>query len=117
MPSMFVRNSLAAGGTVNNVLAGETFEFLKALSRVDVAMVCDATDGDLVTTIQFGPEVQAQDYPVMAEPGTGIGPLIPDHVIISDAAAAGDRLRISLRNDDAAATIVSRTLVRIRPIG
>lgn len=115
MPTMIVTQSIGAGATVTNLLAGQTFEFLKNLSRVDVGLVSDNALGEVVADIQFGPEIQAEQVPVGAQSVAGALPRIPDDIVVSDAAAAGDRLVIRVRNTAAGAAIV-RLLVRIRPI-
>lgn len=115
MPTIIDSRSIAAGATVNNVLAGQTFEFLKNLSRVDVGIVTDNSAGEVIADIQFGPEIQVEQAAVGVQAAAGALPRIPDDIIVSDAAAAGDRLVIRVRNTSVAAATV-RTLVRIRPI-
>lgn len=115
MPTIVDTRSIAAGATVTNVLAGKTYEFLRNLSRVDVGIVSDNAAGEVTADIQFGPEIQAEQVPVGVQSVAGAIPRIPEDIIVSDAAAAGDRLVIRVTNGAAGAQIV-RTLVRIRPI-
>ena len=105
MPSIRVPFSLAGGATNPNVLQGSAFEFASGVQRTQVAITQEligAGVGTAVATVQFGPTVALEDAAVASESTVGAGPRIPDNVVVDDIAAPGDRLRVAIRNTDAA---------------
>lgn len=116
MPNFAFRQSVAAATTVANALAGSAFEFVGRPSRVAIALATSNAAGEVTATVQFGPEVQLEEGVVAAEPGTDMGPRLPDNVVVDDVAAAGDRLVVRLTNAHASTAYIVRGIVRILPI-
>jgi len=123
MPNFAFNQTVAAGDTVANALAGSPFEFVPRNSKVAVALAMnqsDATPGDttvgmITTNVSFGAELQLQNGAVPRETNAGGGARLPDNVQVDDVAAAGDRLVVELTNTHTV-DIDVRGIVRILPI-
>jgi len=101
-----------AGETVDNVLTGSAFEFIRARSVVQMAIVSDDTDS--FATIQIGPRVLAEEF--VPKQTAADFPVIPDDFYYAGGALPGDRLVIRVRNADAAAAINFYTIVQITEV-
>ena len=116
MANFSTNTAVGAGGIVANALAGSAFEFIGRPSRVQIAITTVvAALGDITATIQFGPEVQLEEGIVPVEPGVGFGTMMPDHIIVDDVAAAGDRLVVRLTSAAVGGQVYVKA--RIIPIG
>jgi len=115
MPNFRVTSTLAAGGQVANMLAGSPFEFVPRDSKVAIGLASDGFDVLLQATVTFGSELEIQNAVIAQETGGGVGPRIPDNIIVDDVAEAGDRLVIELNNAGLAVRVVT-AIVRILPI-
>lgn len=108
MPTIARRNSMTTGTTVDNVLAASQYEFAPFDGTIEIGIVSNV---NLVTTSVFsGPDV-------LAEPGTPVGlksvdtaPVYPDDFNLEDEVAQGDRLKITLVNQNAGTAVVLTTL-------
>jgi hypothetical protein len=102
-----------AGLTVNdNVLAGSQWEFLPFNARLDFGVNGDANGADLKVDIYSGTDVLCEQLTPNAQNRV---PIWPDDFNLNDVAAGGERIKIRVRNTNAA----SRTLfyaVRITQI-
>lgn len=107
MPVIQRETVLAAGASVQNILEGSAFEFLRAPSVVTFAIVASATGA--FATIQSGADVVAEEFTPLVRAGF---PVIPDDFYYSDYGAPGDRLRIPARNPTGG-SITVRTVVQI----
>lgn len=96
MPMMQFSETLAAGASVVNVLAGSTFEFLQGDAQVSFAVIGSASG--LVATVQSGADVLLEESPISIQNRFGI---FPDDFALQDVAAAGERLTVKLRNTSA----------------
>ncbi len=119
MPNFAILVSVPAGGTFANAFAGSAFEFLGRNSRVTIAATVIAAGlSDVTATIQYGAEVQLEEGTLNSE-GTGdrvgIGPQMPESIIVDDVGAAGDRLVMRLTNTGGAARDV-RIKTRVIPL-
>jgi len=101
--------ALAAGGVVANVLTGSEFERLPAPARIRVAIVSDQVDA--TADVTFGNVIQGTAISVPLEPAAGVGPRLPEELLIDDMADTNDLLLVRLRNGIAVAEV--RVLVRI----
>jgi len=110
MPMMQFTAPVVAGATVNNVLAGSTFEFLSFNAHVQFAVIGSAAG--LVATVQSGADVLMEESPISTANRFGI---FPDDFPLSDVAAAGERLRVSIRNPTAG-TLSYFVTVRVDPL-
>lgn len=117
MPTIRNRQSIAAAATVANILAGSEFEFLPVPAQIQVAITSDQVDTEL--DVSFGNAIQIQNgaVPQVVVATTGFeGPRIPEDIVVSDIADAGDRLVVRVRNPDAVNPAVVNTLVMIKPL-
>lgn len=99
--------TVGIGATVENVLSGSAFEFLRRNSIVSVGVTAAAT-GTFVT-LQSGAEIVLEESPPMVQTSF---PRIPDEMAYNFAGVANDRLVVRLRNPTAGA-IIMRVLVQI----
>lgn len=105
--------SLAASQVVANLMAGSQFEFMQRVTRIQIYAVQDAAD--LVTMeVFFGQELELPPS-LIAEAAAGIGPIVPDNLILDDIAAPNDRLVIRLVETGAIPGI-TRTVVVLTPL-
>ncbi len=115
MGNFRVSQQVGIGATVANLLAGSPFEFVGRDSKVAVAITDDAFSNLITTNITFGSELLLQNGVLAQETGPGVGPRIPDNVVVDDVAMAGDRIVVEVTNGSAGAVEVT-ALVRILPI-
>jgi len=111
MPSIQKIVSIA-GDTVNaNVLEGSQFEFLPFNAFLEFGLVGDANAADLFVDVYSGQDVLAEDMSI-----TDVDriPVYPDDFPLTDVAMAGERIKIRVRNINAAARTFYFTL-RITP--
>lgn len=102
--------TVGVGATVENVLSGSAFEFLRRNSIVSAGVTAAAT-GTFVT-LQSGAEVVLEESPPMVQTTF---PRIPDEMAYNFAGVAGDRLVVRLRNPTAGA-IIMRVIVQIAEV-
>lgn len=115
MPTLRFNTTIAAaGGTVQNLLAGSKFEYLPVPAAIVVYSAADVAGVDLECTTGNTVETDALEVPVA--PAAGQGPNIQDHRVASFVGTAGDRLTLRLFNRAGGAGAIVRTLVEIRPL-
>lgn len=111
MPLIAVRTALAANGTANP-LTGSQYEYLPFDAFVEFGLLTDANG--VLATVQSGTDVLQEEGPVQV--GTiNAQPKYPDDFYLNDAAAAGERLKVALRDTSGAARVV-QTVVKITPL-
>lgn len=111
MPIIAVRNTLAANGQAFP-LQGNQYEFLPFDAFVEFAILGDAL-AVVNASVFSGSDVLMQNAQI--DVLAVANPIIyPDHYNLSDVAAAGERLGVTLQ-EAAAATPIVRTSVRITP--
>ncbi len=103
------RVALAAGAVVANIMTGSEFERLPAPARIRVAMACNQDDA--TADVSFGNVIQGTAIAVPREPAVGVGPRLPEELLIDDMADTNDLVLVRLRAVTGPVTI--RTLVRI----
>lgn len=109
MPVIQKEVTLNAGETVDNLLSGSAFEFLRQPSLVSIGLTCSAAGA--AVTIQSGADIVAEEFtPAVATRF----PIVPDEFYYSDYGAPGDRLVIRGRNPTGGAVIL-RTIVQVTP--
>ena len=110
MPTIKVQTSVPANGVVDNVLQGNQFEFLPFNAQLDFGIVAAAAG--IVMDVYSGADT-------LIEAGTASAanrsPVFPDDFDLRDVAAAGERIKVRLRNTTAGALVVNTT-VRITPL-
>jgi len=112
MPTITVRTALAASATATP-LSGSQYEFLPFPARVEIGIAADATG--VLATVSSGPDILQEEGPTSVKT-INIPPVYPDDFTLEDEAAAGDRLKVGLRDTSGAARVVMTT-VRITPLG
>lgn len=111
-----IPTSVPATGLVENVLGGTSLQYPGVASKVEIAATCPAAAaGDITMDVLFGTDTVAEAVIVPIEDAAGVGPRIPDNMLVVDALAPQDSLQIRLRNANAAAQVVT-TLVRVQPV-
>jgi hypothetical protein len=112
MPIIQASASIPGVSSNDNLLAGSQWEFLPYDSRLDFGLNGDANGADLRIDVYSGTDVLAEGLIPSVQ---NRAPLWPDDYALNDVAAAGERIKIRVRNLNA----VARTLfyaVRITPI-
>lgn len=105
------KSTTMATGTTATPLAGSQYEFLPFPAQLEFAITSDVAS--VQATVYSGSDVllEASDVPVKA--GTQA---YPDDYTLTDVAAAGERISVQLRNNNAGTATV-KTTVRIYPLG
>ncbi len=109
MPVITDRRSVAANASVANVLSGSQYEFLPFDAVVEFGLVASAVG--MNATVTSGTDILQQDQEISAANRL---PIYPDDFVLTDVAAAGERLVVGLRNTTAAA-ITTFVVVKITP--
>jgi len=112
MPTIVKRTVMTAAGTASP-LTGEQYEYLPFDAQVEIAILSDATG--VLATVYSGTDLLQKEGPVQ------IGlintmPKYPDDFYLVDAAQAGEKLTIDLRDTSGAVRTVM-TVVRLSPLG
>lgn len=110
MPVIQKEVSVAANATVDNLITGSSFEFLRRNSIVSIGLSGSATG--LVVAIQSGSDIVLEEAPILVKTTM---PTIPDDMYYNDAGVAGDRLVIRVRNTTGGALTI-RAVVQITPL-
>jgi len=110
MPVIQKEVSVAANATVDNLISGSSFEFLRGNAVVSIGIVGSATG--LVASIQSGSDIVLEEAPLLVKTTM---PTIPDDMYYNDVGVAGDRLVLRIRNTTAGALTV-RGIVQVTPL-
>lgn len=102
MANIQKRVTVAAGASVENVLAGSAFEFLRRNALVSIGVTADTAA--CFITIQSGADIVLEESECAVKTGF---PVIPDEMYYNDVGVQGDRLVIRVRNPTGAAVIFS----------
>jgi len=109
MPTIQNSVSIAANATNENVVAGSQFEYLPYNALVEFGLIGAAAG--LVADVYSGSDIVAEAYAL--NPANRF-PIYPDDYPLNDVAAAGDRLKVRIRNTTGGA-VVANYSVRITP--
>lgn len=112
MPVIQSSVSVAGVSVVDNVLTGSQFEFLPYNASLEFGMNGDANGVDLKVDVFSGQDVLMEQGSMSAQARI---PVYPDDYQLTDVAAAGERIKIRVRNVNAAARTFYYA-VRITPI-
>jgi hypothetical protein len=110
MPVIQKEISVAANATVDNIISGSSFEFLRGNAVVSIGLAGSATG--LVASIQSGSDIVLEEAPLLVKTSM---PTIPDDMYYNDVGVLGDRLVIRVRNTTAGALTV-RAIVQVTPL-
>lgn len=113
MPVIQDSVSVGASATVDNVLAGSQWEFLPFDAQIDFGLNGDANGGDLRLDVFSGSDSLMENGQGNTANRT---PVFPDDFTLQDVAAAGERLKIRVRNTNAGAARTLFFSVRIFPV-
>jgi len=112
MPLIQFAQVMTSGGTATP-LSGSQYEYLPWPALIEIAMNASIT-GNIVATVTSGADVLQEEAPVQVVTVTAVPPAF-DQPQLVDIAAAGDRLKIGLR-EIAAGTATCFGWVRITPL-
>lgn len=112
MPSVQLRNDVATLITVDNVLTGSQFEFLPFDAFLEFGLVSEGVVGDWIVDVFSGQDVLLEQASVSI---LNRQPIYPDDFTLNDVAAAGERIKIRIRNSSAGSLDFFTTL-RITPL-
>lgn len=110
MPTIKNTVSIAANSTNENIIQGSQFEYLPMNALVEFGLVGAAAG--LVADIYSGSDIVAESYALNNKTGY---PIYPDDFDLNDVAAAGERIKVRVRNTTGAA-IVCNYSVRLTPV-
>jgi hypothetical protein len=111
MPMIMNSQSIAGVSVNDNLLSGSQWEFLPYNARLEFGLMGDANGADLRVDVYSGTDVILEGAPMGAQNRM---PIYPDDFQLTDFAAAGERLKIRVRNVNAAARVIFY-VVRINP--
>ncbi len=110
MPMIQNSVSIAGNATNDNVIAGSQFEFLPFHAALEFGL-CGSASG-LVADVYSGQDTVAEALALNTQ---NRFPVFPDDFALNDVAAAGERVKIRIRNTTAGALIAFYS-VRITPL-
>lgn len=113
MPVIQNSVSVAAASVNDNVLSGSQYEFLPYDAALEFGLVGDANAADLVLDVYSGQDVLAEDMQPSAQNRI---PIYPEDYTLTDAAAAGERIKVRVRNTNAGAARTLFYAIRITPL-
>jgi len=112
MPTIRGSASIAASGVNDNVLANSQYEYLPWNAYLEIGVNGDANGGDLRVDVFTGQDVLLEAAPCNVQNRI---PVYPDDFDLTDVAAAGERLKIRVRNTSAAGARTVYWNVRLTP--
>ena len=112
MPLIQSNASIAAASVNDNVLQGSQFEFLPYDSFLEFGVVGDANAADLRIDIYSGLDVLCEGLVPSAQNRI---PVYPDDFNLNDIAAAGERIKIRVRNTHATLARTINFALKITP--
>lgn len=113
MPLIQGSASVALSAVNDNVLANSQFEYLPFDALVEFGLAGDANGADLRIDVFSGQDILAEQLVPNSQNRI---PIYPDDFILQDVAAAGERLKVRVRNTSAAAARTINFSVRITPV-
>lgn len=113
MPVIQGSTSVPLSGVNDNVLTGSQFEYLPFNAALEFGLNGDANGADMRVDVFSGQDILMENAPLNTRNAM---PIVPDDYILNDVAAAGERLKIRVRNTSGAAARTIFWSVRITPI-
>jgi hypothetical protein len=113
MPLIQSSVSVPLSSVNDNVLSGSQFEFLPYNALLEFGINGDANGADLRIDIYSGQDIVTEQLTPSVQNRI---PVYPDDYIGNDVAAAGERIKIRVRNTSAAAARTVFFAVRITPV-
>jgi hypothetical protein len=112
MPVIQGSKAIAGVSVDDNILTGSQFEFLPYNASIEFGLNGDANGADLRVDVYSGQDVLMEGASMSAQARI---PVYPDDYQLTDVAAAGERLKVRVRNTNAAARTIFYA-VRITPL-
>ena len=112
MPVIQQKALVPANGIIDNVLTGSQYEYLPWNASIEFGVNGGAEGGDLQADVYSGSDVLMEDGLLSAQNRI---PIYPDDYQLTDVAAAGERLKIRVRETAGTATTIFYS-VRITPL-
>jgi len=113
MPVIQNSVSIPASSVNDNVLQGSQFEFLPYDASLEFGLNGDANGADLRVDVFSGQDILMEGAPMSIQARI---PIYPDDYTLTDVAAAGERLKVRVRNTSAAGARTIFFAVRITPL-
>lgn len=113
MPLIQGTVSVAATAVNDNLLSGSQFEFLPYDAYLEFGLVGDANGSDLRVDVYSGQDVLLENAPMSSQARI---PIYPDDYNLNDVAAAGERIKIRVRNIHATLARSINFAVKITPV-
>ncbi len=113
MPLIQGTASIAASSVNDNILSGSQYEFLPFDASLEFGLTGDANGGDLRVDVYSGSDVLLENAPMSTQARL---PIYPDDFSLEDVAAAGERIKIRVRNTSGAGARSINFAVRITPL-
>lgn len=113
MPLIQNSVSVALSAVNDNVFEGSQFEFLPYNAFLEFGIVGDANGADLRIDVYSGQDVLVEN---MAPSIQDRVPIYPDDFPLNDVAAAGERIKMRVRNTSAAAARTLNFALKITPL-
>ena len=104
--------NIAAGAVIDNLLTGSQFEFLPYDARLDFGLTSDTTT-ELRVDVYSGQDVLMENGQIS---GANRMPVFPDDYPLTDVAAAGERIKVRVRNVGVLGTPDVFFAMRITPL-
>lgn len=101
MPVIQNNASIAANATNENIISGSQFEYLPYNALIEFGL--NGRAAGLVADVYSGGDIVAESFALNSANRT---PIYPDDYPLNDVAAAGDRLKVRVRNTTGGAVIV-----------
>jgi len=112
MPVIQGSTSVALSSVNDNLLTGSQFEFMPYNAQLEFGINGDANGADMRVDVYSGQDVLMENSPLNIQNRL---PVYPDDFILTDFAAAGERIKIRARNTSAAAARTVHFSVRVTP--
>jgi hypothetical protein len=112
MPVIQGKATIAGSGVTDNLLSGSQFEFLPYDAGLAFGIVGDANAADLRVDVYSGQDVLMESAQPSAQNRI---PIWPDDYNLEDVAGAGERIKIRVRNLNAATRDIFYA-VKITPV-
>jgi len=109
MPFFQNEQTIAANGTVQNILAGSVFEYAPYDATILVGFTAAATG--ILINVTTGSDVVAEPFPPFV---ATLFPINPDQMMVADLVRQGERIVFTARNTTGAGIIV-RTALQMVP--
>ena len=113
MPLIQGSSSVAAASVNDNVFAGSQFEFLPYDAALEFGLNGDANGADLRIDVYSGSDTLAENLVPNSQNRV---PVYPDDFPLTDAAMAGERIKMRVRNTNGAAARTVFFSLRITPL-